>query len=90
MKHIKADNEFNDFGCPFTEMRSRREAFEAAFRDLGLNFHMKEDAPHYSYSATRIAFMNWIAGYNLAVQNAVPTLHQTNQAINAYKAEAGK
>jgi hypothetical protein len=47
----------NDFGCPHTEMRSRREAFEAAHPYL--DFHMKDDAPHYSALETRIVFAKW-------------------------------
>ena len=66
MKSLPEDKP-NDFGCPFTEMRSRREAFEAAHQSLGLNFHMKDDAPHYSMGATRIAFTTW-ADANKVIQ----------------------
>lgn len=51
------DGEFNDYGCPTTEMRSQKAQFEQ--ENPGLNFHMKHDAPHYSSAATRQAFFQW-------------------------------
>ncbi len=69
-----------NFGCPNTEMRTRKEEFEkwAAKNKLALNFKMKPDAPHYAHSATRIEFtkfeampvvqQSWLSGFLRALQ----------------------
>lgn len=48
---------FTYYGCPDTEMWTRRAAFEAAHPHL--NLRMRMDAPHYDSSATRIAYSEW-------------------------------
>lgn len=60
MKHVELkEGEFNDFGCPETEMRSFRFLFESHPEYSHLNFTMKNDAPHYTSAETRIAYTNW-------------------------------
>jgi hypothetical protein len=51
------EKEHRDWGCPLTEMRSLKDAFEDDH--IGLDFHMKHDAPHYSSKKTRQAFASW-------------------------------
>lgn len=53
---------FPVFGCPHTEMRSRRAEFEQYVNDnqMHLDLHMKRDAPHYSMGTTRKAFTDWL------------------------------
>lgn len=50
---------YNGYGCPNTEMWTRRAAFEEAHPDL--NLFMKKDAPHYAHAETRKAYTNWEA-----------------------------
>lgn len=54
---VKDDFVYNGYGCPNTEMWTRRAAFEEAHPDL--NTFMKKDAPHYANSKTRIAYAEW-------------------------------
>ena len=48
---------YNGYGCPNTEMWTRRAAFEEAHPDL--NVFMKKDAPHYANAETRKAYTIW-------------------------------
>ncbi len=47
------------FGCPSTEMRSRKAKFEKINQNWDISFVMKKDAPHYASSKTRIAYFQF-------------------------------
>ena len=48
---------FKGYGCVNTEMWTHRAAFEDANPDV--NHFIKQDAPHYSSSKSRIAYFEW-------------------------------
>jgi hypothetical protein len=59
MAAAKDDFIYKGYGCPNTEMWTRRAAFEEAHP--GLNTFMKQDAPHFANAKTRIAYAKWEA-----------------------------
>jgi hypothetical protein len=68
MAGARNDFTYKGYGCPHTEMWSRRAAFEEARPDL--NHFMKMDAPHYASSKTRIAYAEWEAENPCASETA--------------------
>ena len=67
MASSKDEFVYKGYGCPHTEMWTRRAAFEEAHPDL--NHFMKKDAPHYASGKTRIAYSEWEA----ALETECPT-----------------